>query len=199
VGTGLGLFVCRNIVRDLGGLISASEAPGGGALLRVVLPRVDEESIAPADPDTLNAQGTIHGRVVIIDDDPIVATSLADCLVAFGAETEVFNDGRAALDRLLTGQSFDLAYCDLMMAGMTGMELAEELAGRAPDLLERLVFMTGGTFTARAASFAEAHDERVVEKPFSIVVDARHRLAKREPTARTGGARRPRPTPEPSS
>jgi len=66
---------------------------------------------------------------------------------------------------------------DLMMAGTTGMDLADLLEARAPDRLARTVFMTGGAFTPRAADFVSAHSDRCVEKPFDVVAETRRRLA----------------------
>jgi DNA-binding response OmpR family regulator len=49
---------------------------------------------------------------------------------------------------------------------MTGMALFHTLALLAPDQGKRMLFMTGGTFSADAAAFVDAHSDRVVEKPF---------------------------------
>jgi CheY-like chemotaxis protein len=178
VGTGLGLFVCRNIVRDLGGEITVGDRPGGGALFRVVLPAVDSAGRA-ARGSSVQPEGIgIQGRVLIVDDDPAVARSLAACLELAGIEVEIAIGGRQALEHLLGGVHFDLTYCDLMMRGTTGMDVAEELSKKRPDLLQRIVFMTGGAFTARAAAFAGEHVDRIVEKPFDVVVDVQVRLGR---------------------
>src|SRR6185503_5141856 len=47
VGTGLGLFVCRNVVRGLGGEVTVGDRPGGGALFRVLLPVGTKTERAP--------------------------------------------------------------------------------------------------------------------------------------------------------
>jgi CheY-like chemotaxis protein/anti-sigma regulatory factor (Ser/Thr protein kinase) len=178
LGTGLGLFVCRNIVRALGGEVSVQDRPGGGALFRVTLPAATGSGSRPAVAEReLPPVGQLSGRVLVIDDDPIVVRALADRLRGSGLLAEIASDGQEGLDRLLGGAGFDLVYCDLMMRGMTGMDLCEQLAERRPELLRRVVFMTGGAITPRAAAFAEARLDRMVEKPFDIVEDARRRLA----------------------
>ena len=63
-----------------------------------------------------------------------------------------------------------------MMKGMTGMDLYDLLAAQAPHRLPRVVFMTGGAFTDRAADFVAAHPESFVEKPFRIIEETRRRL-----------------------
>jgi CheY-like chemotaxis protein len=83
---------------------------------------------------------------------------------------------------------FDAVLCDLMMPGMSGIELFRALASRSPGLEERLVFMTGGAFTAEAEAFLEEVSNARVEKPFDFSsVDRLLRLAvakrRREPPA----------------
>ncbi len=177
-GTGLGLFVCRTIVRGLGGRISVHDRPGGGALFRVELPashvaRDDRAERCPPDP---TGGRVVSGNVLVVDDDEMVAQVLAAQLKAAHIGVDVESDAAQALERLLSGQAYDLVYCDLMMKGMSGMELAAELEARAPERAARLVFMTGGAFTPRAAAFLNARRGRFVEKPFDVVAETRRRL-----------------------
>jgi CheY-like chemotaxis protein len=79
------------------------------------------------------------------------------------------------MEILLGPQPFDLVYCDLMMKGMTGMDIAATLEKQAPSRFPRLVFMTGGAFVPRAAAFVVQHRDRCVEKPFDAAQDARRR------------------------
>jgi CheY-like chemotaxis protein len=111
-----------------------------------------------------------------VDDEPVVAQTLArvlklhhDVLVAHGGGHEV-------LDRLARGERYDILLCDLMMPEMTGMELMAAIEDRHPDLAERVLFVTGGAFTAEARAFVERYASRLVEKPFDISV-LRQRVA----------------------
>jgi CheY-like chemotaxis protein len=63
------------------------------------------------------------------------------------------------------------------MPGMTGVDFATALEGRAPERLSRVVFMTGGVFTGQAAAFVAARRDRCVEKPFDVVGETLRRLA----------------------
>ncbi|HEY0715609.1 MAG TPA: response regulator [Polyangia bacterium] len=114
-------------------------------------------------------------KVLIIDDDDLVSGTLVHSLKA---EFDVFaiNDAQQALDRVLSDPTIDLVYCDLMMKGMSGMDIYDEVRSRAPDQLRKLVFMTGGAFTRRATNFVEEVGDAVVYKPFSIVPETRRRL-----------------------
>ena len=61
---------------------------------------------------------------------------------------------------------FDVILCDLMMPGMTGMELHEWLLANDLELAQRVIFLTGGAFTPKAAEYIEHVPNRTLEKPF---------------------------------
>jgi CheY-like chemotaxis protein len=82
-------------------------------------------------------------------------------------EVVAAGSARAALDRIEGGdRGFDVVLCDLMMPGMTGMELHERLRTVAPDLARRVVFLTGGASTETVQEFLDRTSQRFVEKPF---------------------------------
>ena len=175
-GTGLGLFVCRNIVRGFSGEIAVDDRPGGGALFRVTLPAAPEATAAAAAPAPAARPASRGGHVVLIDDDTLVAKALALQLREAGYRVTTFADGESGMQALLGADDVDLVFCDLMMTGMTGIELAERLTAAAPDLARKLVLMTGGAFSPAARDFVARHRERTVEKPFDIVAEAQRRL-----------------------
>lgn len=175
VGTGLGLFVCRNIVRAANGDIAVDDAPGGGALFRVSLPAAGpalKTNVREATPPP------VSGRVLVVDDDRLVARGLASALEQAGCETRVVHDGREAIGILIADGGIDLAYCDLVMNGVTGADVHAAVAAAAPERLRKLVFITGGAFTPATRAFVAAHEDVVVHKPFDVVADARSRLAR---------------------
>jgi signal transduction histidine kinase/CheY-like chemotaxis protein len=174
-GTGLGLFVCRNVVRGLGGDVTVHDRPGGGALFRVTLPAA---TAAAAEPASVSPAPATTGHVVVIDDDPLVCATLVGQLEHGGFHAKGITEPRTAVAALMAGEPFDLAYCDLMMDGTTGMDIAAEIEARDPERARRLVFMTGGAFLPRAADFMAAQPERCVEKPFDVVSETRRRLAR---------------------
>src|SRR5262249_28300146 len=102
-GTGLGLFVTRNLVGALGGAISIGDAPEGGALFSVRLP-VDRGG-APAEAPALPADAARSApfRVLIIDDDPQVSELLRLSLEREfpAAVVRAFTSGRSALEHLV--------------------------------------------------------------------------------------------------
>jgi CheY-like chemotaxis protein len=77
-------------------------------------------------------------------------------------------DGRRALERIRSGERYDVILCDLMMPEMTGMDLYTEMGRVAPDQIEKFVFVTGGAFTPRAREFLERIPNARVEKPIDF-------------------------------
>ncbi len=164
IGTGLGLAICHGIVSAAGGTIHARSEPGLGTTFRLELPvaasdaAVDTER-GPARPPA----ATARRRVLVVDDEELVGRALAR-LLAPEHEVELLASAAEAARRAEAGERWDVVLCDLMMPEMTGMELAARLERTAPDLLPRLVFITGGAFTAGSREFL-AHGRRHVEKP----------------------------------
>lgn len=91
--------------------------------------------------------------------------------------------GREALQLLEQGELFDVIFCDVMMPDVGGAELFETLKVRRPDLVERVVFITGGAFTREASDFLGSVPNAVLEKPFEV--DALSRMVGQQ-LGRTG-------------
>lgn len=116
-------------------------------------------------------------RVLVVEDEDAVAAGLR-LLLEQEYQVDVASSGREALAKLSSGVSFDAVLCDLMMPGMSGIELFRILASTRPGLEQKLVFMTGGAFTPEAEAFLEEIKNPRVEKPFDFAsVDQLLRLA----------------------
>jgi CheY-like chemotaxis protein len=171
VGMGLGLSICHGIVMSLGGKITVHSAPNEGTTFRVALPvtdRADEEEAAATSSDVPSSSKPLaRARVLVIDDEVPIANTMRDLLGAHHdvTATTTVRDALAAVE---AGRDFDVIFCDLMMPGMSGIELYEQLKSQRPALASRIVFMTGGAFTKRAAEFLATTENRHVEKPFSL-------------------------------
>jgi len=144
-----------------------------------VLPAARGEEDVAATRARKAHQRVRDGHVLVIDDDAAAGAALTSQLAAAGFSADRTEDVMEALERLTAGEPFDLVYCDLMMPGMNGVDFASALEARAPEQLGRVVFMTGGAFTARAAAFVAARRDRCVEKPFDVVDETLRRLAHR--------------------
>ena len=163
-GTGLGLSICHRIVAGLGGEITVESQVGRGTTFRVFLPPSKAELPAPT-LDQAVILSNRRGRVLVIDDEPIVAKALGRVLESEHDVTIAPNAGEAS--RLIVGGNrYDVILCDLMMPQMTGMELHADLARRAPEQATRMVFLTGGAFTSEARTFLDGVPNQRIDKPF---------------------------------
>jgi CheY-like chemotaxis protein/anti-sigma regulatory factor (Ser/Thr protein kinase) len=171
VGTGLGLPICRGIVQTHGGEITVDSKPGAGATFTVSFPASKLSPIMPSDrapQETADARD--RGRVLVVDDESVVAHTLK-VLLQGEHDLVVAQSGAEALELLqqeAEAPSYDVILCDLMMPGMTGMELFEVLRREYPQLAKRVVFMTGGVSMMRVAEFLESVPNAKFEKPFDV-------------------------------
>ena len=162
VGTGLGLWICHSIITSYGGDISASSREGEGATFRIVLPAALEDSASPAAEDEVAFPERL-GRVLVIDEDPQVTKALA--ILLDGADIAVATTAAQALERI-EREEFAWIFCDLMMPGVSGMDLYEKVRAAGRGIERRFVFMTGGAFTPRAREFVARVPNPCLSKPF---------------------------------
>ncbi len=163
-GTGLGLSICHGIVASFGGTLVASSEPGAGATFVVTLP------VARADVPVARAVETAapmkrRSRVLLVDDDLLVHKAIA----RFLGEHELVPAKNAfeAIDLLASDSAFDVIVLDMMMPAKTGAELYEQLHSTHPELVSRIIFVTGGAGTPRMEQFLRSVPNQVIEKPFS--------------------------------
>jgi PAS domain S-box-containing protein len=183
VGTGLGLSVCRDILREHHGTIALVDTPGLGATFRVELP-VGAPS-PTVDRDAGSSQPTAAGAsIMLVDDEPEILATLSEILTYAGYRVETAADGAAALERL-DSRSFDVIVSDVRMPGLDGPGLYAEIGRRFPSLRERIVFLTGDTMNADTREFLERTGAVSLGKPFLVtkVMQAIQRALNGPPSA----------------
>jgi len=134
--------------------------PGTGSRFTVVLPQAELQrtDAMPAPPQKLATQ---RHRVVVVDDEPTVGRSIARMLAHH--DVRIASSGKAALE-LIEDEPADLVLCDLMMPGMTGLDLHARLT--AQGYAGGFVFVSGGAFEAETDSAVAALGVPVILKPF---------------------------------
>ena len=168
VGTGLGLSICHSVVTSLGGEIHVQSVVGQGTAFEVTFPALKEEESEPQHSSSgKHAAAVARGRILFVDDDVMLGKAMRRAL---GKQHEVVvkSSAREALGLLLGGDTYDVIFCDLMMPDVTGMDFHAELAARLPGVAARVVFLTGGAFTARAVEFLRTVPNAQLDKPVNL-------------------------------
>ncbi len=104
--------------------------------------------------------------VLVVDDEPAIASLLADLLELDGYRVATAPNGLAALDRLRAG-GFDAILSDVRMPGLDGPGLYREVERLDPALAHRMVFVTGNVLTEDTADFFAATGAPCLRKPFA--------------------------------
>lgn len=184
-GSGLGLAVCWEIVRLHDGSISVHSEAGEGTTFEVRLPFDNGLVITGAEPNP--TQSRHRGRILLIDDDERVLQAFARML-SRSHEVVTASQGDEALYLLERDRDFDMILCDLMMPVMDGPAIHRALAELAPELLERIVFCSGGAFTPRAQEFLASVPNLLLRKPLrrAELEGAIERMMTRTRSASTG-------------
>jgi CheY-like chemotaxis protein/two-component sensor histidine kinase len=166
VGTGLGLSICHNLVSAIGGSISVTSEAPGGTTFRVEIPAADGIPVDGDARSVIAVPSAVSVSVLIVDDDPLVGNTIRRALRDYTVTVETA--AAAALMRLDAGEKYDVILSDMMMPEMSGMDFHAELVRRHPEDAARVVFISGGTFTAGTTAFlAQVPNERL-EKPFEL-------------------------------
>jgi CheY-like chemotaxis protein len=176
IGTGLGLAICHGVVTSLGGTLTFESEVGKGTVFRVDVPSEAAADAAPGGARKASSRPPRlptdlprlqSGRILVVDDEPIVCSSLVRLLSKEGSVTAV-TSAVQALSSIRAGERYDLILCDLMLPEMDGQSLYEQLVEIDPSHAERMVFATGGVFTDRARDFLERVPNPRLLKPFDI-------------------------------
>jgi signal transduction histidine kinase/CheY-like chemotaxis protein/HAMP domain-containing protein len=173
VGTGLGLSSVIEIVASHHGAIHIRTKAGVGTRFMVLLPvaaddaAVKAETAAPVlsalPPD---ADIRTETRVLVVDDEALLAELAANVLRRAGYEVEAFTDPAAALGRLRSDPlAFDIVVTDQTMPGMTGLEFVEQLRPLRPEV--PIIICTGHVPEIEKSGGLPAGIHHVLRKPYS--------------------------------
>ena len=159
-GTGIGLALVYGIVQQSDGEIWAESELGAGTSVHICLPlqgqRAEEVSVAPEG----DAPGGSES-ILVVDDDPLVRRLTSRTLRRYGYAVEEVASGQEALDRVDGGsQGFELIISDIMMPGMSGHALLDQLMTRSHT--PKVMLMSGYD----ASDSSKQHTVPFLSKPF---------------------------------
>ena len=175
-GTGLGLYISRQLVREAQGELDLVKHVQSGARFLVWLPsaRQPVPRAPAATPQATSLPppapaGTLSGiRVLLVDDEELIRRPMARFLTKRGAEIKEAADGLAALERLAEGFEPQVILADLRMPRMDGAEFYQHLQAQRPALADRLLFLSGDITHLAGRGLAEVPRDRVLVKPVEL-------------------------------
>jgi len=134
-GTGLGLSTVYGIIKQSGGYVLAQSEVGRGTTFSIYLPRVEEpaESVSV----TRASQSATGGSetVLLVEDEESVRQLVRETLEAKGYKVLEADHGAAALQVASDYHGpIDMLITDVVMPGMSGRELSEQLSASDPDI-----------------------------------------------------------------
>ena len=167
IGTGLGLSLCRGIIERHGGTITVTSQPGQGATFCVELPVEAVCTTAPVSPERDRVPAVPDKSILIIDDEPSIASGLKRLLSRDGYTVETVANGHLALTKLRE-RSYDLLLSDMRMPEIDGPSLYRTLEHQYPHLLRRVIFLTGDTLNPETKMFLDQSAAPCLTKPCTV-------------------------------
>jgi PAS domain S-box-containing protein len=161
-GTGLGLSMVHGLAHQSGGAFTIDSTPGQGTTCTLWLPRSDAP-IAPLAAAAAEQSAPLgSGRVLLVDDEPLVLDSTASLIEELGYEVVTATSGEAALALLdAAAEPFRAVVTDFAMPGMTGAALAGRIGALHPGL--PVILATG-----HAGPWPEGPGPQRLAKPYSL-------------------------------
>jgi two-component system NtrC family sensor kinase len=176
-GTGLGLSQVFGFARQSGGEVTVSSEVGRGSTFSLFLPRVPAERLPQQDaPDTAPAVAGSGMSVLLVEDNIELANFAADGLTELGFSITLVDNAPDALAELAgDADRFDIVFSDVVMPGMTGLDLAQAIRERGIGVP---IVLTTGYSEALSQEGVAGFD--LVQKPYSIEQLSRvlHRAAR---------------------
>ena len=167
-GTGLGLSMIYGFVRQSGGQVRVTSAPGQGTTMCLYLPRyTGSAEAADADEAPPPVDQGDGETVLVIDDEPTIRMIIVEVLQENGYAAIEAADGPAGLKILQSDARIDLLITDVgLPGGLNGRQVADAARALRPRL--KVLFITGYAETAAIGDGALAAGMEVIVKPFEV-------------------------------
>ncbi len=165
-GTGLGLAMIDGAVSQNGGRVELYSEVGHGTSFKIYLPRVHAAEPGPSAIDRPRSARGGHETIVVVEDEQSVRTLIGRILGSHGYRVFPFSGGSAALEWMRTSnEAIDLLLTDVIMPGLNGRELAEQVAKLRPAT--RILYASGYTANVIVHHGVLKPGVNFLAKPFS--------------------------------
>jgi len=168
-GSGLGLSMVYGFARQSNGDVTIYSEPGHGTLVKLYLPRAHTEPQKEASAPVVAMAGPPRGcSVLLVEDDPIVRAHILAQLGELECDVTAASRADEALAWLEQGAPVDILFTDVVMPGMSGIELARRARAMRPGL--RILLSSGYTFDALRHQDDLGPDIHFLNKPYGKAV-----------------------------
>lgn len=165
-GTGLGLATVYGVVKQSGGYIWVDSEPGKGASFQIFLPRVDEPVATAVESPILESSLNGTETVLLVEDAEPLRKLAQSFLAEHGFQVLTAADGQEAFQLAKAcRRTIHLLVTDVVMPGMNGRALAEQLLPMQPKM--RVLYMSGYTDSFIAGHGVLEPGTHLLHKPFS--------------------------------
>jgi PAS domain S-box-containing protein len=163
-GTGLGLSTVYGIVHQLGGQILVYTEPGMGSTFKIYLPRVAGSATSAAGP-VIAPSIVAAGTILVVEDEEIVRAYTTRVLDRAGFTVRSARSGHDAIEVAESLAPFDVLVTDVVMPGLTGPQLAEQMLDAHPHLA--VVLLSGYTEETLDVEAVLKRGAAFLSKPFA--------------------------------
>ena len=168
-GSGLGLFICKELSHKLGGVLSYETSNRGGAAFVLQLDLVSFDAVTQAQAEAAPEQEqrvSLEGlRVLMAEDDQMLRMLTENQLKKFGAQVLACADGESALEAY-SPEQFDIVLTDIMMPRLNGYQLTRALRDEGYDGV--IIGVTAAAVGEESDELLQAGADAVIHKPISI-------------------------------
>mgnify|MGYP006282639019 FL=1 len=167
----MGLSVVHGIIKKHKGSITVSSTPGEGTIFNIYLPALNEGKIENKDKAKLHNLDDYRGQgetVLLVEDEEAVLNYLENMLGTYGYNYFSTTSGEEALKILANNKDrIDLLISDVILTGMDGVRLAENLKKEKADL--NIILSSGYSDKKVSQRYIRERGFKFIQKPYNIV------------------------------
>ena len=170
-GTGLGLAITKRLVGMMGGKINVQSQYGKGSMFMVHIHQGISKMDAPEEPNFIEAASVEevdfgHKRLLVVDDNKLNIKVARKALSSFNFEIDECYDGQECLNKIFTGNKYDLILMDIMMPNMNG-EVAFAKLKQIPGFNTPVIALTADAVAGSQEKYINDGFNDYIAKPFN--------------------------------